>query len=249
MRLKLISCEIFYREMCTAIARSPNTVDIEFLPKGLHDIGQAGMLERLQAVVERVDGSKYEAVALGYGLCNNGLVGLKAGVIPLVVPRGHDCITLFLGSKERYLDYFYAHPGVFFKTTGWIERGEDSSELSQLAIGRRMGLNWSFEELVQKYGEENARYLLDEMARVTRNYSQFTFIEMGVEPDGSFERRAREEAESRAWKFEKIEGDLSMIQRLVDGLWDEKEFLVVPPGKHIVALYDDGIIGAEGASS
>ena len=30
MRLKLISCEIFYREMCWAVARSPNQVDIEF---------------------------------------------------------------------------------------------------------------------------------------------------------------------------------------------------------------------------
>jgi len=42
VRLKLISCEIFYREMCAAVARSPHLVDIEFLPKGLHDIGSAG---------------------------------------------------------------------------------------------------------------------------------------------------------------------------------------------------------------
>ncbi len=43
MRLKLIACEIFYRELCAAVARSVNQVDVEFLPKGLHDIGQAGM--------------------------------------------------------------------------------------------------------------------------------------------------------------------------------------------------------------
>jgi len=249
MRLKLISCEILYREMCAAIARSPNTVDVDFLPKGLHDIGQVGMLERLQTAVDRVDASRYEAVALGYGLCNNGLVGLKAGVIPLVAPRGHDCITLFLGSKERYLGYFNAHPGVFFETTGWIERGEDSSELSQLAIGHRMGLDASFEELVRKYGEDNAKYLLDEMARVTRNYSQFTFIEMGVEPDMSFERRAREEAVRRGWQFRKGPGGPLDDPTVVDGLLDEKEFLVVPPGKRIAALYDNRIIGAEEASS
>ena len=39
MKLKLISCEVFYREMGFAISRSPHQVDIEFLPKGLHDIG------------------------------------------------------------------------------------------------------------------------------------------------------------------------------------------------------------------
>jgi len=249
MRLKLLSCEIFYREMCAAIARSPHTVDVEFLPKGLHDVGQEGMLERLQTAVARVDVFKYDAVAFGYGLCNNGIVGLKAPLIPLVVPRAHDCITLFLGSRQRYLEYFYAHPGVFFKTTGWIERGEDAGELSQLAIGRKMGLDSSLEDLVAKYGEDNAQYLYEELARATRNYAQLTFIEMGVEPDGNFERRTRDEATRRGWKFEKVQGDLSLIQRLVDGLWDEGEFLVVPPGGTIVARYEDGIIAAEEPAS
>ena len=55
VRLKLISCEIFYREMCAAVARSPHQVDIEFLPKGLHDIGSAKMSARLQEAVDAVD--------------------------------------------------------------------------------------------------------------------------------------------------------------------------------------------------
>ena len=123
MRLKLIACEIMYRELCAAVARSVNLVDVEFLPKGLHDIGQAGMSSRLAEVLAGVDETRYEAILLGYGLCSNGLVGLAARSIPLVVPRAHDCITLFLGSKERYLEYFQGHPGVYFKTSGWIERG------------------------------------------------------------------------------------------------------------------------------
>ena len=47
MRLKLIACEIIYRGCLAAVARSVNQVDVEFLPKGLHDIGQAGMSARL----------------------------------------------------------------------------------------------------------------------------------------------------------------------------------------------------------
>ena len=42
-RLKLIACEVLYREMCDAVARSPHQVDVEFLPKGLHDLGGAAM--------------------------------------------------------------------------------------------------------------------------------------------------------------------------------------------------------------
>ena len=91
-------------------------------------------------------------------MCNNGIVGLTGRDKRLVVPRAHDCITLFLGSRERYLDYFQNNAGVFFETTGWIERGEANGELSQLSIGNKLKTQLSFEEMVARYGEENARY-------------------------------------------------------------------------------------------
>jgi len=84
MRLKLISCEIFYREMCAVVARSPNCVDIEFLPYGLHTVGTGKMQERLQQAIDQVEPDKYEAILMGYGLCNNGICGLQAGQAPLV---------------------------------------------------------------------------------------------------------------------------------------------------------------------
>ena len=140
MRLKLIACEILYRELCWAVARSPNRVDLEFLPKGLHDIGQEGMSRRLQEVLAGVDPSQYDAVLFGYGLCSNGVVGLSAREVRLVIPRAHDCITLFFGSKDRYLEYFQGHPGTYFKTSGWIERGEDLEQLAPQSIQHRSGM-------------------------------------------------------------------------------------------------------------
>ena len=245
MRLKLISCEIFYREMCASVARSPNQVDVEFLSKGLHDIGTEGMFGRLQKVLTGVDDASYDAVLLGYGICNNGIVGLKAGAVPLVVPRAHDCITLLLGSKERYREYFDANPGVYFKSTGWIERTE-RGELQQLSIQQQSGMDMSYDDLVEKYGEDNAKFLFEQIGDRTRNYGQLTFIEMGVEPDRSFEQKTRDDAEEKGWAFDKLQGDLTMIQRLVDGQWDDKEFLVVPPGRSVVASFDEGVIGLDG---
>jgi Protein of unknown function (DUF1638) len=245
MRFKIVSCEIFFREICACVARSPHVVDFDFLPKGLHDIECAQMQARLQAAIDKVEEREYDALLLAYGLCNNGTVGLTTKSIPLVIPRGHDCITVFMGSSARYMEYFDSHPGVYFETTGWLERGKADGQLGQLALHNKLGLTQSYEQMVEKYGEENAKYLWEEFGKnLARHYGQTTFIEMGIEPDGTFEKRAKEEADKRGWKFEKVAGDIGLLQRFVNGEWDPKEFLVVPPGHRIEASYDEGVVKA-----
>ena len=230
MRLKLISCEVLYREMCAAVARSPHQVDVEFLPMGLHDQGGPAMRTRLQEAVDRVDATRYEAALLGYALCGNGVAGLESRTLPLVIPRAHDCIALIMGGRDRYRTYFENHPGVFFRSTGWLERGQD---LDQAAL------------LIARYGEDNGRYLFEQFNGYERNYRQLAYIATGLEPDGSFEQRAREEAARRGWQFESIQGDLRLFERLVAGSWDEADFLVVPPGWRVKPTYDGGVIDKE----
>jgi hypothetical protein len=241
MRLKLIACEIMYRELSAAVARSVNLVDVEFLPKGLHDIGQAKMSGRLADVLAGVDETRYEAILLGYGLCSNGLVGLAARSIPLVVPRAHDCITLFLGSKERYLEYFQAHPGVYFKTSGWIERGVGLHQAGEDPTHSQSALPQSYDDLVARYGEDNAKFLFEELCNM-RHYAGLTFIEMGIEIDDRYQRQSEAEAADRGWHYEKLCGDMRLLQGLLDGPWDDDRYLVVPPGKRIAASFDEGVI-------
>ena len=103
----------------------------------------------------------------------------------------------------------------------------------------------TYDELVAKYGEDNAKFLYDQLCNTTRNYTGLTYIAMGVEPDGRFERQTREEAAERGWKYEQLAGDMTIIQRLVDGPWDDASFLVVPPGCRVAASFDETIIKAE----
>ncbi|MDH3346028.1 MAG: DUF1638 domain-containing protein [Kiritimatiellaceae bacterium] len=243
MKLKLISCEIFFREIEFLLAQSPHEIDVEFLQKGLHDIPADEMLKRIQTQVDAA--RDYDAILLGYGLCNNGLNGLTARATPLVLPRAHDCITLFLGSCQRYQEYFDANPGTYFKTTGWIERNSIAEELKQLSIPNRMGMDMTHEQLVENYGKDNADYLWEELCNTEKNYSQITFIEMGVEPDGSFEQTARDEAVAKQWKFEKVSGNLTLLQRLLNGEWDKDDFLTVPPLNQIIAKHDNSIVSSE----
>jgi len=240
MRIKVISCDVMFREICHLAAHSPNQVDVEFLPKGLHDLKSAAMRERLQQQVDAASTADYQAVAMAYALCGNGLAGLQARAIPVVVPRAHDCIALFMGARQRYQQYFDTHPGVYFKTSGWIERGSTANQLS--------GYGLDMAALVARYGEENAEYLFEQLNQYKKTYNQFTYIDMGIEPDDRFEKQARAEAGERGWDFERIAGDLSLLRRLVDGDWSEADFLVVPPGYRIAPTYDDRIIEAREAA-
>ena len=242
MRLKLISCEVLYREMCDSVARSPHQVDVEFLPKGLHDLGGARMREELQSIVDRVEPSRYEAILMGYALCGNGLLGLTARQVKLVVPKAHDCIALLLGSRSRYQEYFDENPGVYFRSTGWLERGYG---LEQLSMKPRTGAGFSLEELIAQYGDDNGRYLFEEMNRYREHYRQLTYIETGLEPDGTFQARARGEADERGWQFSVLAGSLSLFRQLVNAEWAEDDFLIVPPHHRIRATYGDDVIAAE----
>ncbi len=248
MYFKLISCEILYREICSSIAASPHQIDVEFMPKGLHDIAGEGMSRQLQDAVDRVEEFTYDAILFGYTLCGMGLAGLTARSIPLVLPRGHDCITLFLGSRKRYLEYFHENPGTFFKTTGWIERGTGLDQLGGDSFREKFGIAQTFEEMVARYGEDNAKYLWEELGGYTKNYGKLTFIEMGIEPDDRFERQTREEAAKRKLAFEKVKGDMGLLRRLVSGDWEEEDFLVVEPGHRIAARHDELIVIAEKVS-
>ena len=253
MKLKLIACDIFHRELESAVENSHNEVELEFLAQGLHNEGAAPMLKSLQEAVDRASvPGKFEAILLGYALCGNGLVGLRSRGIPLIVPRAHDCITLFFGSRSRYTGYFYGNPGTYYKTSGWMERVPDGSSSGgccngegQLTFGAGPGMSVNYAELVEKFGEEDAKYVMDELGGQGRNYTRVAYIEMGMEPPG-MEERARAEAVKSGWAFEKVAGDMTLLNRLVDGPWGTDDFLRVLPGWHIVQKYDESIITAEG---
>ena len=120
MRLKLISCEVLTREMNDVLSRSPHTIEAETLTMGLHDLGSS-MLPHLQERIDAVDGDGYDAILLGYALCGRGTEGLRAGKTQLVLPRAHDCIGLLMGNRLAYQAYFENHPGVYYRSPGWIE--------------------------------------------------------------------------------------------------------------------------------
>jgi len=250
-KLKFIGCEIIYREACRLAATSPCRVDVEFLRKGLHDLETADMVARIQATIDAVEASGgYDAILLGYARCNDGLAGVTARDVPLVIPRAHDCITLFFGSREAYREYFDAHPGTYYMTTGWAERNDyDEEGYSKPAYGRqgvmgKLGLTESYEEMVAKYGADNAEYIQQTLGDWTQNYTNMLYLEMGVCDEAPFIAQARARAEQHNWAFERRKGDWSLLEKFFNGQWDD-DFVIVKPGERIVPRNDDRILDAE----
>lgn len=245
LRLHLISCRVFEREFKLLAAEAKTDLEIQFLEMALHEKSGGGLRAALQNAIDAVPMDRFDAVALGYGLCNRGLLGLKARMLPVVVPRAHDCISLLLGSAKRYLSEFEQQPNTYFQSSGWIEHLPANKSLRPPASGSNNIFAATQEELIAKYGEENAKFLLEEAGKFNNHYRRMGFISTPVEGIDEREHKAVEIAQQRGWKFEKISGDLKWLRHLVQGDWNETEFLVLKPGEKIVACYDGTLIGAE----
>ena len=148
-----------------------------------------------------------------------------------------------------------ADGGVLHAARSGDGRGVDSVDLNSLQQVEAPNYNLSHPKVrtlavvnVEKYGEENAEYLWEQIGGYSKNYGKLTFIEMGVEPDDSFERATESEAAERGMGYEKVRGDMVLIERLVNGDWEGDDFLVIKPGHRVVARYDERIIETEPAT-
>ena len=235
----LIACEIFFREIAFFASSCEKIVHPIFLPKGLHDRGGEAMREYIQKEIDRCDKEECEKILLGYGLCNNGIAGIQARSHPLIVPKVHDCISLFLGSKERYQDYFFQNTGTYFHTTGWIERRSPGNEF----FDNQLGPQQDMESLIQKYGEENAHYIAQTLNPL-QHYHKIGFISLAIPGIPDYQIYSQRIAKDHNLEWEKIEGDPSFLKRLVDGPYQSEEFLTVAPGEIIAATGDERILSS-----
>jgi hypothetical protein len=244
-RLLLVACRVFEREL-EVLARSAKTeMHLHYIEIALHEQPGAQLRAALQEEINFVPEEDYDAVGLGYGLCNRGLVDLKACGLPVVIPRAHDCLGMLLGSSKRYLAELEKEPGTYFQSAGWIEHIPADRMIRPMAAGGDMSAKK--EEFVAKFGEEAAQFLMEEYANFTKHYKRLAFISTPVANVDERERKAEEIAKLQGWKFERLPGDMGWLRRLVDGEWDEKGFLVLKPHQKVALSYGDGLISAEPA--
>ncbi len=206
---KIFACRSMEDEIMEVLTED---VDCEFLEYGLHNTPDKLRQELQRKIEEAID---YETLLFGYGLCSNGVSGLKSKYHTMVIPRVHDCISLLLGSRIQYDSEFNQFPGTYYLSKGWIRQKGDPLS--------------SYQRYRERYGEETAIWAIREEYK---NYQRVVFIRTvgNCEEDIKY---SKEVADFLDLKFCETEESLEYFRKLVQGEWD-KEFLIIPPGKPIL---------------
>ncbi len=215
-RLKVIACEVAFRELCFCASKVDTIVDFSFMPRKLHIVGVEKMRATLQNEIDQVDTEIYDAILLAYGLCGCGVVGLKAK-LPIIIPKAHDCISFFLGSRQRYTDLKQEHQKAFYFTSGWLER-----------------------EIVPKN-----EGLAQNLASYKSMIDDIIFINTGVGNSEDYRRQAQQLAQECEASFIEVNGNNSLLLNFLNGNWNENDFTIIPANHQIIATNDDNIVGYE----
>ena len=211
MKYLVIACNIMKDELLRV---ERNGISFVFLEQSLHQTPQK-MAPVIQAEVDKAEQQDWDYIVLGYGLCSNGILGVKAKRQPIVIPRVHDCIALFLGSHERYMEEQTKEPGTYYLTKGWVEEGK-----SPLGI---------YQEYSERYGKETAEWVIREELK---NYTRIALVDGGLQLTEAHREHARENARFLNLRYEEIKGSLELFERMLQGAWD-KGFVILNPGEEV----------------
>ncbi len=211
----VLACQVFQGVLEKHI--TDNFVNqIIYLDYGLH-VFPKKLNQSLQSTIDDIEPG---LIILGYGLCGNGLDGIRAGDHTLLIPRADDCIAIFLGSYKAYLQEFNTTPGTYYLTKGWLESGSNPLQESK--------------KYAAKYGHEQAEWIMEQQYQ---HYERLAFVAHSLEDLEKYRPQALEVSQyCQRWgmRYEEIQGSEDYIKNLIEvAVALEKadgEFIVIPPG-------------------
>lgn len=226
----LLACDVFADELAALGGDSPPWAELRFLEMGLHD-NPARLRVEIQQVIDDLSvGAGLSHIVLAYALCGNGLIGVRAGGIPLILPRAHDCISLLLGSVARQRALLREQPGSYFYSPGWIRGrrvpGPDRNE-------------WLKKFYTERYPDDAE--LVDDLLEADRetfaHYKRALYVD--ITGDCGAESYCKNCARAMSWEYGRLAGDPRWLRDLLFGHWDADRFLEVPPGARIALAGED----------
>ena len=232
MKLKVVACGVFEPELLALIPASPHQTDLELLDAGLHSRPDLLRRQAQEAIDAATD---VDAVVLVYGLCGQGTAGLVAREVSVVIPRVHDCLSLFLGSRAEYRRQFAEHPGTFYITAGWYQKKiapQGRQPFVSRGRPRRAEDDPAFRDWAQRYGEDKTRGRSSTSTIAgSGNYTRAGFIDTGLDDRETYAAYAQDMAREFDWDYARLEGHTELLRAVLVGDWDRPEVLVLQPGQ------------------
>ena len=237
-----VVCDVM-KEDLEKIVQDKKIKDLEFvfMEQHLHNTPDI-MRKKLQEEIDKIDSSNpgYKNIILGYGLCSNGVAGLASKKHNIVIPKVDDCISLFLGSRERYLEFFTKDSATYYFCKGWIEYGGDPYRGYLLWTGRDNQIPASWIRGRERYGdkkydEATARFLVADMLK---HYKKIVLINNDDIDDIHRQYldgmiKFLNELLERQFELEEVQGSLKFLEKLAVCQTDERNFLSYGPGETI----------------
>lgn len=230
-RVLIIACGVLKLDISAVTDTFAMDVDTEYLDGGLHEVPN-----QLRSLLqERIDEAsavnEYDRIAVGYGICGRGTVGLYARNVPLTLPKVHDCIALFLGSDRTYRKEFKENPGTYYISGGWFEEQvQPQSNKIKVPHSRDEALRKAgFEHFKNKYGEKNAEEIARFYNSWQKNYSRAGFIDTGVGDRDKYAAYSRDLADEFGWEYKQLKGTHNLLKQVLTAVETTDEVLFVPP--------------------
>ncbi len=234
--IALLACAVFEREIALWAGSAAHIRETRLYEIALHDHPDT-MREKLQGEILSLDArDDIDAIVLAYGLCGRGTARLRAGRHPFVLPRAHDCITVFLGSKEHYAAHQRGCPTCYYYTPGW-NRARRVPGPDKIAAMRA--------DYSGRFDDEDVEFLIESEKATWAMHDTATYIDLGTAEAESEADYARQCADSLGWKFEHIHGDPTLLRDLLEGRWDDERFQIIQPGEVLGHSPDERILRME----
>ncbi len=138
-KIYVIACAVLARDIKEVAHELGLALETKFLEAGLHE-NPHKLNTQVQEAVDRIDSNEdADRIIIGYGVCGKGTVGLTARTVPLVLPKVHDCISLFLGGDAVYQKQFKQYPGTYYLSAGWCEEKRSRFPSAEARPGSEAG--------------------------------------------------------------------------------------------------------------
>jgi len=235
-RVHVIACGVLAVDLKAEAETLGLDLSMQFLPGGLHRSPRELRLRLQEAIDAAAAAQRGDLIAIGYGVCGLGTVGVHARNVPLAIPRVNDCIALFLGSDAAYKEQFARYPGTYYISAGWIEEKALPESMSRETAEPRDPTAVDYDRLVRKLGRENAEAIRYFLSSWQRNYQRAAFIDTGAVGRRKYADIARAMAEEFGWKYEELTGSGTLLRKLLTQRSTTDDILIVPP--HHATAYD-----------